>query len=120
MNRKSPSLYIRIKMNYFRLILKGIKILMSRENKYRLLSKNYFDFICKNSNNKSQNFSYNILNNPFQNEFKSQIYNKYKIWLMTISCAYLFFYFRHNYTQPVKNNLISFFYKINNLFRNLK
>lgn len=104
MNRKSPSLYVRIKMNYFRMILKGIKILESRENKFKFDFNKQFDFINNNSNNKSYNsFANKILNNPFQKELKTQIYNKYKLWIIVIGFSYLFFYLKHNYTQPVKN-----------------
>lgn len=104
MNRKSPSIYVRIKMNYFRLILKGIKILESREDKFKHNFNKQFDFIIKNKDRKSlDSFADKILNNPFQKEFKTQIYNKYKIWLTAIGICYLFFYIKHNYTQPVNN-----------------
>jgi len=109
MNRKSPSLYVRIKMNYFRLILKGIKILESREHKLKFSFNNQFDFINSNNDNKSSNsFANKILNNPFQKELKTQIYNKYKIWLIAIGISYLFFYVKHNYTQPVSNFLYNY------------
>jgi len=116
MNRKSPSLYIRIKMNYFRLILKGIKILESRENKYKLFFNKQYDFINKNFENKSNDsFANKILYNPFEKELKTQIYNKYKIWLIAIGFSYVFFYIKHNYTQPViiniKNPLFSIYLK---------
>jgi len=109
MNRKSPSLYVRIKMNYFRLILKGIKILESRENKSKFYFNKQLNFInsSTNTNSKSKSyntFAYKILFNPFQKEIKTQIYNKYKLWLVAIGFSYVFFYLKHNYTQPVSNN----------------
>ena len=55
------------------------------------ITKNDWNKFCENK----------ILKNPFQKEFKTQIYNKYKLWLTAIAFAYLFFYIKHNYTQPV-------------------
>ena len=97
-------------MNYFRLILKGIKILELREAKFKFNFNKQFDFMNSNSNKESYNSLANkILNNPFQKELKTQIYNKYKLWLIAIGFSYLFFYIKHNYTQPVIDQFIQIF-----------
>ena len=100
MNRKSPSLYIRIKMKYFRMILKGTKILDANEYKQKLEFNIQEKYLKKNS--KKNDFIEKILNNPFEENSSSQIYNKYKLWLIFILTSYLFVYIKHNYFQPVK------------------
>jgi len=116
MNRKSPSIYIRIKMNYFRSILKGIKILETHEIKNKFIFKNQYKFIIKNyDENFSNLFADKILNNSFEKELKTQIYNKYKIWITAIGICYTFYYIKHNFTQPVNSYLLllkTFYYQI--------
>ena len=112
MNRKSPSIYVRIKMKYFRLILKGVKILELRESRLKNLLIQNYKYIKNNTDNTlyHQNTSYLL-----QNDIKIQIYNKYKIWIFAIVFSYSLFYFKHNYLQPVY-----IFNKLIFIFRNMK
>ncbi len=103
-------------MNYFRSILKGIKILETHEIKNKFIFKNQYKFIIKNyDENFSNLFADKILNNSFEKELKTQIYNKYKIWITAIGICYTFYYIKHNFTQPVNSYLLllkTFYYQI--------
>lgn len=87
-------------MKYFRFILKGIKILEFREKRFNNMFKKNLEFINKNAEN-SAAIADSLLFSTFQRELKSQIYNKYKIWIFGMAFSYVYFYIKHNYTQPV-------------------